>query len=836
MEVSLSPEEYFRQHAASLLHSGEDSADDGNNSNSKEAWSDIDDNSATEDDEAVIKRKRILRHGRKRLSEMRERFNASKKRLFEARKQQLDLEMSQLKSGTHPQYREFMEQVDAWWTGRLEKIKQKMDCNRDVAQLKLESSQRSARNTYIASRGELRRAMILRRKKQMWGLADDLRNLERIREAIIGIACPLSNAAGPVEPVKGSAAPAHSSHLLSLPDTHLSKVDEDADVSAICGIPALLNYSESDLVDTEDSGQTLISTAADGMDIRVPGSRPGYASQIGDEAGSAAYGDGYQGAEEGVASNGDITGAATMAAVAAAGYGAASASQDYQKAYADHRTISDASHMAYNASMPHQESMTATANSSAPAGATATSANANMRGAAAPTAIYHSSSTAAANQPADSYGEPYEKHYYANGDYAAASSSAKIADLVHNAAAEPGAAAYAYGSPRKQQQHAHTNGHAEDHRMAGYSDVQGGHGVKREMPVVDYEGSASGKRHRVVQPSATWSEPSHYQHPQPQQYPSYQGAQEWQEAPVAGASSKPRYHPAEADPAMASYAYDRNDYYNKHHLSVNETGAAGSYRPQYSPPQPAEQPLSQSQAQQQQQPYHYSQQQVQDYRRPGVSSSTYYGGAQKYEYAQEPSAYYHQQANPYHGQDSGYYQGSSHYAHAHSGSAVATAGARQTEGYYQSSHHQYGQQQQRQAAGSYAGQVPNDYQHQQQQHQYASNSSYSGLDTGISMPAPSSSSAWGDYYSQQQQQQHYQGSHGYRQQPHAYDSRGRDPNGYYANGSQPPPPQTHAMHPGNATAATATATATTYHRRQVTTTGGGGEPLHYPSSLANALK
>ncbi|KAJ2844320.1 hypothetical protein J3B02_004999, partial [Coemansia erecta] len=101
------------------------------------AWSDIDDNSATEDEDTVLKRKRILRHGRKRLSEMRERFNAAKTRLFEARKQQLDLEMSQLKNGTHPQYKEFVEQVDARWTDRLEKIRQKMEFNRDLARLKL---------------------------------------------------------------------------------------------------------------------------------------------------------------------------------------------------------------------------------------------------------------------------------------------------------------------------------------------------------------------------------------------------------------------------------------------------------------------------------------------------------------------------------------------------------------------------------------------------------------------------------------------------------------------------------------------------------------------------
>ncbi|KAJ2878651.1 hypothetical protein FB639_003318, partial [Coemansia asiatica] len=736
------------------------------------AWSDIDDNSATEDEDTVLKRKRILRHGRKRLSEMRERFNAAKTRLFEARKQQLDLEMSQLKNGTHPQYKEFVEQVDARWTDRLEKIRQKMEFNRDLARLKLESSQRAATNTFIASRSELRRAMILRRKKQMWALADDLRNLDRIREAVIGIACPLSNIAGPLEPVKGSAAPAYSSHLLSLPDTHLAKADEDADVSAICGIPALLNYSESDIVDTEDSSQTLITVATDGIDIQVPVTLQGYA---------------HEGAEESVAiANSDMAGSTAMANAASAsantGYESVSASQDYQQqAYAGHMVTSDASHMVYNAPMSHhQDSATVSASVSA---------------------NYYSSSSVAA----ENFGGPYEKHDYGKSDHLPSSSSnTKITDLVHNAAAaEPAASAaaatYTYGGSRKQQQqqhvHMHANGHIEDHRMSGYYDgvngtvsgvVRSSNGLKRDMTTVDYDGSVSGKRQRVaVQPSAAWTESSQYQ--QQQQYPSYQGAQEWQEAPVSATASlgKHRYHPADAaDPAaMTSYAYSGHDYYHKYHQS------------QYSPPLAAEQP------QLQQQPYHYSQQQQQqqkqqpqqqqrqDYHRQGISSSAYYGGSQKYEYAQEPSVYYQQQAHLYHGQDNnGYYQqGSTHYAHPHSGSASAatvtatasaTASVRQPDGYYQSSSHpQYGQQQQ-QMAGSYAGQVPNDYhQQQQQQRPYASNSSYSGLDTGISMPAPSNSSAWGDYYSQQQQQQrqHYQGSQGYRQQQqHAYDSRGRN--------------------------------------------------------------
>ncbi|KAJ1809981.1 hypothetical protein LPJ75_004288, partial [Coemansia sp. RSA 2598] len=461
------------------------------------------------------------------------------------------------------------------------------------------------------------------------------------------------------------------------------------------------------------------------------------------------------------------------------------------------------------------------------------------------------------------YGEPYENHYYGSGgDYATSSSTTKITDLVHNSTTEAGAVAYAYGDSRKhqQQQYAHANGLVEDHRMVGYYDgvsgaasassMQNGHALKREVAAVDYDGSVSGKRQRVVQSSGTWSESSHYQQQQQQsqhqQYPSYRGAQEWQETPaLAAASGNPRYHPADADPAMAPYAYGRHDYYHKYHSSVNEAGAASSYHPQYSPPLAAEQSYQYSQQQQQRQ-----QRQRQDYSQQGMPSSAYYGGSQKYEYAQEPSAYYQQQSHPYHGQDGGYYQGSSHYSHPHSGSAAAVAttttaaaavGARQTEAYYQSNPHQYSQQQQkqqqqrqrqRQMAGSYAGPAPNDYQQQQQHHhQYASNSSYSGLDTGISMPAPSSSSAWGDYYSQQQQQQqHYQGSHGYHQQQpqqHGYDSRGgrggeygsSDPSGYYGNSAQPLP--AHTIHAGSTATATAAASAAA-----AAAVGGGAMPYH----------
>ncbi|KAJ2303104.1 hypothetical protein IWW54_005831, partial [Coemansia sp. RSA 2705] len=92
MEVDQSPEEYFRQHAAAALlrSDADDAADDpkGNpvilatprpvDARAMESWSEIEDASGAEDDSSVTKKKRILRYGRQRLSEMRERFNAAK--------------------------------------------------------------------------------------------------------------------------------------------------------------------------------------------------------------------------------------------------------------------------------------------------------------------------------------------------------------------------------------------------------------------------------------------------------------------------------------------------------------------------------------------------------------------------------------------------------------------------------------------------------------------------------------------------------------------------------------------------------------------------------------
>ncbi|KAJ2647007.1 hypothetical protein IWW42_004961 [Coemansia sp. RSA 1085] len=252
MEIDQSPEEYFRQHAAAaLLRSDPDAADDSKGKYNPcfysavqvQSWSEIEDTSGTEDDPTVIKKKRILRHGRKRLSEMRERFNAAKAKLFEEKKSQLDEEWAQLQNGTHPQYLELIGQIDARWTDRLARIDLKLSCNRDLAINNLEATQKTALSTFAASRSELRQRMIHRRKRRLWALADELRGLERVSDAIANIACPLSSQ-GTDGPIRGTLA-SDSEHLVELPDTRLSKVDEDSDVAAIRGIPALLNNPDS---------------------------------------------------------------------------------------------------------------------------------------------------------------------------------------------------------------------------------------------------------------------------------------------------------------------------------------------------------------------------------------------------------------------------------------------------------------------------------------------------------------------------------------------------------------------------------------------------------------
>ncbi|KAJ2907806.1 hypothetical protein GGI21_003519, partial [Coemansia aciculifera] len=261
MEVDLSPEEYFRhQAAAALLHNSDEDApvDD-----TKEAWSDIDDASGgEEEDAAVLKKKRYLRYGRSRLADMQERFNAGKSKLHDARQHQLDQEWAQLQDGTHPRYREFVDQVDLRWSDRLAKIEQKMESSCTFAAKKLISSQKAATNTFVAGRAELRRAMIYRRKKQMWALTDDLRNLEKIREAIVNIACPPSSSSSlftaPLSSriLKPTVASdyRYSHHLLDVSGVPPPPAEYDPDLSTICSIPSLLNsHLDADVMTPDDT-------------------------------------------------------------------------------------------------------------------------------------------------------------------------------------------------------------------------------------------------------------------------------------------------------------------------------------------------------------------------------------------------------------------------------------------------------------------------------------------------------------------------------------------------------------------------------------------------------
>ncbi|KAJ2758635.1 hypothetical protein IWQ57_006773, partial [Coemansia nantahalensis] len=94
--------------------------------------------------------------------------------------------------------------------------------------------------------------MIHRRRCHQWALADEMRGLERIHAVVASIARPLPTRDGAARPLKGSPAPPDSGHLLAMPDTRLAKADGDADVSAICGIPALLNHPDDD-EDEDDS-------------------------------------------------------------------------------------------------------------------------------------------------------------------------------------------------------------------------------------------------------------------------------------------------------------------------------------------------------------------------------------------------------------------------------------------------------------------------------------------------------------------------------------------------------------------------------------------------------
>ncbi|KAJ2724489.1 hypothetical protein GGI07_001920 [Coemansia sp. Benny D115] len=901
MDLELSPEEYFRrQAAAALLQSEDDSADD----NSKEAWSEIDDNSGTDDDETILVMKRRLRYGRKKMLDTSEHFNAHKEKLFEARNHQLDLELVQLKNGTHPQYKEYVEQVDARWSSRLAMIEQRMECGRELAQKKLESSQRAVRNTFVASRGELRQAMILRRKKQVWTLTDDLRNLEKIRQAIVSIACPLSNSAEQDGPAKPSIAPADSAHMLSMADTRLNKLDEDADVATICRIPALLNYSDAELAVPEDGisatipgGYAAVAAAAgEAADIRVPGSQSSYVDY--GAVDPTAYG-GYQGID---ATEGDegMPGGSIVVGETANG-------QQQQvfktSAYGSHQTPHEG-HMGpyYAADSRHESTAAAAAAAASAAASSAANGAPSAAGASAygagPASVGVNQGPSSTYYQQDAYQQQQQQQqpYYERDEYDYKSgSNPRMADIVHGSAvldsdgmAYPSATSY--GS-RKQPPPAYGNSRGpEEYHSPGYYEgsmppaalakqqAAGSSGASKREYADGYDDmSSSTKRQRVMQPSNTWSAGSSYYqqgYGQSQPYPSQQGRYEWQEPAPHSMQDAGRYHHgADPDMSLPSYGYGRQpEYYSKYASAANETTghSNGYHQPQYSQPPPisggdqvAAYHYSQRQQQQQQQP---------DYSRHGAPSSYY--SSQQYDYATEAGGYYQQQQQQQmymsgHESSAAYYQTPSRPYHqqaqVNGSMGIATAAG---AGAHQSSGDPYGQQ---------------GYTHHHQQH--ASNSSYSGLDAGISMPPPSRSSNWGDYYSK------HPSSHAYGSTPHqhgagpgpgpglaapsssatagsaavgavAAGARAQQPHmrfssssyhgqqpqheghhqggDYYGNG----PTGMHSVQHHHSSQAQSQSqpqhpqpqprVVDQYHHRQTATTGGDGH--HYSSSLTNALK
>ncbi|KAJ2777347.1 hypothetical protein GGI18_004212, partial [Coemansia linderi] len=220
---------------------------------------------------------------------MQERFNTGKTRLYDARQQQLDLELAQLQDGSHPRYLELVEQVDERWSDLFAKIELRLSSSCKFADTKLVSSQSAATNTFVAGRAELRRAMIYRRKKHMWALTDELRNLENVREVIVNIGCPVISA----PPYKPIAAGRYSRHLLDVSGVPPPKAEDDADLRAICSISSLLNHSDTDISVPEDAAAALSPVIADvAGDTRVPASILGYsAKELSDGAPMYAYQD-----------------------------------------------------------------------------------------------------------------------------------------------------------------------------------------------------------------------------------------------------------------------------------------------------------------------------------------------------------------------------------------------------------------------------------------------------------------------------------------------------------------------------------------------------------------
>ncbi|KAJ2867841.1 hypothetical protein GGH94_000509 [Coemansia aciculifera] len=516
MEVDLSPEEYFRHQAATaLLHNNEDAIED-----VKEAWSDIDDASAAEEDPVVLKKKRILRHGRSRLADMQERFNTGKSRLYDARQQQLDLELAQLQDGTHPRYREIVDQVDARWSDRLAKIEQKMESSCSFAETKFISSQTAATNTFVAGRAELRRAMIYRRNKHMWALTDELRNLEKIRDAIVNIACPVL----PAQYIKPFAAGRYSHHLLDVSGVPPPLAEDDADLSAICSIPSLLNHSDTDISMPEDAAAVALSPAlADAADTRVPGSVLGYAAkEQGDSAPMYAYHD---------TANPRNSSSATLAAAAAAERG-----EYYQ--YGGHNSSNG-----YHPAQPY--------------------AGGHPR---------HPSyyDTAGATEPGAS---EYATHHQAADHRPAASS--KISDLL-----QPNADTYSAYDSRHSGRQPQSTVYYDSTRPHG---VAAPTALGKHEMLADFE-DAPTKRQRMVQPSTTWPTAPASSYAHPQQYAgAAAGSRSWTDLSSAATATavegySHNYQKYPAPPATTANSHGSSTAYQSQYQQV----APGDHHAYYS--------------------------------------------------------------------------------------------------------------------------------------------------------------------------------------------------------------------------------------------------------------
>ncbi|KAJ2083329.1 hypothetical protein H4R24_000889 [Coemansia sp. RSA 988] len=549
MEVDQSPEDYFHQHAAAALlrSDAEDLTED-----LKESWSGIEDASGSEDELSVISKKRILRYGRKRLSEMQARFDAAKTRLYEEKQQQLDLEWTQLQNGSHPQYKILIEQADARWTDRLDKMEFKLKCGRELAQKNLDCTRRSANATLITRQGSLRRRMAYGRKRKLWALTDTLRGLERVSETIANISCPLSNQGALDTPVKGVIAGRDSNHLLEMPETRLPKIDEDADVSAICGIPALLNHSDSELAVPDAAAVPAPVPTADGADTKVPGYPRttqhvySYAvdeSAYNEQAAAAAPNDRY------------VHGAV----------------HNYHHAYADHYSS-------------HHHSTTTPANDHAYyTGTSAYYAHSQQQ----QPQNYYNADELQANGVAVVHAPPTNAHQYktpASNNSAAvgahhrqhvadpshalhrhSASQSRVADLLTDSSrAPPAPAAYqasAYYDERAAAAPPVTPGSASARQLHGSS--SGKRGVATE-----YDATPS-KRQRMAQQSVTWpSSSSAYQH----EAHAHVTPRQSQDARSLGAANGRGTDPSDTVPQVYSYAQQSAAHYSHPHQTQAEYG------------------------------------------------------------------------------------------------------------------------------------------------------------------------------------------------------------------------------------------------------------------------